>query len=85
MIPYLNFFAKANVELALETGHDLASHWFVWHTGRQNSLLLNLYFLPIITSALALGRLTTLLEVGLIGACYLYLSKAAYPVTRYFP
>lgn len=74
---YINFFAKANVwKLALETWvMILLVTWFVWHTGRQNSLLLNLYFLPIITSALALGRLTTLLEVILIGACYLYLGK----------
>ena len=75
---YLNFFAKANVwKLALETWvMILLVTWFVWHTGRQNSLLLNLYFLPIITSALALGRLTTLLEVLLIGACYMYLSQS---------
>jgi diguanylate cyclase (GGDEF)-like protein len=58
--------------------------WFVWHTGRQDSLLLNLYFLPIITSALALGRLTTLLEVALIGACYLYLGKSGLPNDEVF-
>jgi len=83
---YLNFFAKANVwKLALETWvMILLVTWFVWHTGRQNSLLLNLYFLPIITSALALGRLTTLLEVLLIGACYLYLSKSGLPGAEAF-
>jgi len=83
---YLNFFAKANVwKLALETWvMILLVTWFVWHTGRQNSLLLNLYFLPIITSALALGRLTTLLEVGLIGACYLYLGKSGVPSDELF-
>jgi len=75
---YLNFFAKANVwKLALETWVMIfLITWFVWHTGRQNSLLLNLYFLPIITSSLALGKLTTLLEVLLIGACYLYLGQS---------
>lgn len=78
---YLNFFSKANVwKLALETWvMILLITWFVWHTGRQHSLLLNLYFLPIITSALALGKLTTLLEVILIGACYLYLGKSGIP------
>ncbi|MGZ8183981.1 MAG: GGDEF domain-containing protein [Methylobacter sp.] len=78
---YFNFFAKANVwKLALETWVMIfLVTWFVWHTGRQDSLLLNLYFLPIITSALALGRLTTLLEVILIGACYLYLGKSSIP------
>jgi diguanylate cyclase (GGDEF)-like protein len=83
---YLNFFAKANIwKLALETWvMILLVTWFVWHTGRQDSLLLNLYFLPIITSALALGRLTTLLEVGLIGACYLYLGKSGTPSDEIF-
>lgn len=74
---YVNFFAKASVwKLALETWvMILLVTWSVWHTGRQDSLLLNLYFLPIITSALALGKLTTLLEVILIGTCYLYLGQ----------
>jgi diguanylate cyclase (GGDEF)-like protein len=83
---YLNFFAKANVwKLALETWvMILLVTWFVWHTGRQDSLLLNLYFLPIITSALALGRVTTLLEVLLIGACYLYLGKNDLPGSEIF-
>lgn len=83
---YLNFFAKANVwKLAIETWvMILLVTWFVWHTGRQESLLLNLYFLPIITSALALGKLTTLLEVLLIGACYLYLGKSGVPSDEAF-
>ncbi len=74
---YINFFAKTSTwKLALETWVMIVLiTWFVWHTGRQESLLLNLYFLPIITSALALGKLTTLLEVLLIGACYVYLGK----------
>jgi diguanylate cyclase (GGDEF)-like protein len=74
---YANFFAQATIwKLALETwAMILLITWSVWHTGRQDSLLLNLYFLPIITSALALGKLTTLLEVLLIGACYLYLGS----------
>lgn len=57
---YANFFAQTNVwKLALETWvMILLITWSVWHTGRQDSLLLNLYFLPIITSALALGKLT---------------------------
>jgi diguanylate cyclase (GGDEF)-like protein len=78
---YANFFAQANIwKLALETWiMILLITWFVWHTGRQDSLLLNLYFLPIITSALALGKLTTLLEVLLIGACYVFLGKSDMP------
>lgn len=78
---YANFFTQANIwKLALETWvMILLITWSVWHTGRQDSLLLNLYFLPIITSALALGKLTTLLEVLLIGACYVYLGYHGAP------
>lgn len=78
---YANFFVQANIwKLALETWTMiLLITWAVWHTGRQDSLLLNLYFLPIITSALALGKLTTLLEVLLIGACYVYLGYYGQP------
>ncbi|MDD5268225.1 MAG: GGDEF domain-containing protein [Methylococcales bacterium] len=73
----LIFFTKDKVwKLALESWvMILLITWFVWHTGKHNSPLLNLYFLPIITSALALGRLTTILEVLLIGTCYVYLGK----------
>lgn len=76
---YINFFAKASVwKLALETWAMIALITYsVWHTGRQDSVLLNLYFLPIITSALALGRLITLLEVALVGSCYLYIGHEA--------
>jgi diguanylate cyclase (GGDEF)-like protein len=48
--------------------------WVVWNTGKLASPLLNLYLLTIITSALALGKLVTLLEMGLITACYIFLS-----------
>jgi len=83
---YLNFFTKAKVwKLALETWvMILLITWFVWHTGRQDSPLLNLYFLPIITSALALGRLITILEVLLIGACYIYIGKIGLPSDEVF-
>jgi diguanylate cyclase (GGDEF)-like protein len=79
-----SFFTKGKVwKMALETWvMILLITWFVWHTGRQDSPLLNLYFLPIITSALVLGRLTTLLEVLLIGACYVYLDSSAVPVNE---
>lgn len=82
----LIFFTKDNVwKLALESWvMILLITWFVWHTGKQNSPLLNLYFLPIITSALALGRLTTILEVLLIGTCYVYLGKNDVPFDEIF-
>jgi diguanylate cyclase (GGDEF)-like protein len=47
--------------------------WVLYNTGRLDSPLLNLYLLPIVTSALTLGQLVTLLQVGLIAACYLFL------------
>jgi len=47
--------------------------WVLYYTGRLDSPLLNLYLLPIVTSALTLGQMVTLLQVGLIAACYLFL------------
>ena len=38
----------------------------LWFTGKGGSPLLNLYLLPIILSALTLGRLTTMLQVALV-------------------
>ncbi len=47
--------------------------WMLLYTGRLESPLLNCYLLVIITSALALGKLTTLLELALIAACLAFL------------
>lgn len=47
--------------------------WVLYHTGRLDSPLLNLYLLPIVTSALTLGQKVTLLQVGLIAASYMFL------------
>ncbi len=47
--------------------------WMLLFTGRLESPLLNCYLLVIITSALALGKLTTLLELALIVACVAFL------------
>ncbi len=46
-------------------------------TGRSASPMLNLYLLPVILSALTLGRLTTMLQVAVIGAIHLALALAA--------
>ncbi|MFI4890217.1 MAG: GGDEF domain-containing protein [Steroidobacterales bacterium] len=43
-------------------------------TGRSASPMLNLYLLPVILSALTLGRLTTLLQVAVIGVIHLVLA-----------
>jgi len=48
----------------------------LWFTGKGSSPLFNLYLLPIILSALTLGRLVTLLQVGAIAVCHLWLASA---------
>jgi diguanylate cyclase (GGDEF)-like protein len=48
----------------------------LWFTGKSTSPLLNLYLLPIILSALTLGRLVTLLQVAAIFVCHLLLAAA---------
>ncbi len=72
---YLNFVVKpGHWSLAVETWiMILFITWVLYHTGRLDSPLLNLYLLPIVTSALTLGQIVTLLQVGLIAACYLLL------------
>ena len=72
---YANFFKhESRWKLAVETWIMTAFiTWALWHTGRLESPLLNSYLLVIITSSLALGKLTTLLELALIGACIILL------------
>ena len=72
---YAHFFKReSRGKLAVETWIMTAFiTWALWHTGRLESPLLNSYLLVIITSALALGKLTTLLELALIGACFVFL------------
>ena len=75
---YLNFVRRpGRWSLAVETWIMIVFiTWVLFHTGRLDSPLLNLYLLPIVTSALTLGQMVTLLQVGLIGACYLFLGYA---------
>ena len=47
--------------------------WVCLYTGGLASPLLNTFLLPVITAALTLGKLTTLVEVALIAACQVYL------------
>jgi diguanylate cyclase (GGDEF)-like protein len=72
---YFNFVLKpGRWSLAVETWIMIVFiTWVLYHTGRLDSPLLNLYLLPIVTSALTLGQMVTLLQVGLIAACYLFL------------
>jgi len=62
-------------KLAIETCAMIVFITLVlWHTGKIESSLLSLYFLVIITAASTLGKNITLLEVGLISVCCLFLS-----------
>ena len=72
---YFNFVLRpGRWTLAVETWIMIVFiTWVLYHTGRLDSALRTLYLLPIITSALTLGRMVTLLQVGLIAACYLFL------------
>jgi diguanylate cyclase (GGDEF)-like protein len=73
---YANLYRKeTRWKLAIETWVMIGFiTWVVWNTGKLGSPLLNLYLLTIVTSALALGKIVTLLEMGLITACYIFLS-----------
>src|SRR3981189_240646 len=46
----------------------------MWFTGKGGSPLFNLYLLPIILSALTLGRVVTLLQVAASAICHLLLA-----------
>ena len=72
---YVNFIRRpSRWSLAVETWIMIVFiTWVLLYTGRLDSPLLHLYLLPIITSALTLGQMVTLLQVGLIAACYLFL------------
>ena len=72
---YLNLYRhESRWKLAIETWAMVGLiTWILLHEGRLDSPLVSLYLLPIIISALTLGKLVTLLEVGLIAACYVLL------------
>src|SRR6185369_11073094 len=70
---YANFYKhESRWKVALETWVMIAFiTWVCVYTGGLASPLLNTYMLPVIASALTLGRVTTLVEVALIAACQL--------------
>jgi diguanylate cyclase (GGDEF)-like protein len=72
---YANFYRReTRWKIALETWGMIAFvTWVLWFTDRLASPLLNAYLLAVITSALTLGKVTTLVNVGLIAACYIFL------------
>ena len=72
---YANFYRReTRWKIALETGGMVAFiTWVLWNTDGLASPLLNAYLLPVITAALTLGKVFTLLTVALIASCYLLL------------
>lgn len=76
---YLNFYRKeSNWKIAIETWVMIAFiTWVLMQTGRLESPLVNLYLLVLITTALTLGKVATLLQIALIGACYVWLSNTS--------
>jgi len=72
---YANFYKhESRWKVALETWAMVGFiTWVCLYTGGLTSPLLNTYLLPVITSALTLGRITTLVEVALIAACQIFL------------
>jgi diguanylate cyclase (GGDEF)-like protein len=75
VLHYLNLLPRrGRWRLAAETWLMIVFiTWVLYHTGRLDSPLLNLYLLPVIVSALTLGSGATLLQMGLIAACYVLL------------
>jgi diguanylate cyclase (GGDEF)-like protein len=72
---YTNFYKpESRWKIAIESfAMVLFITWALWYTGKLASPLINAYLLVIITSALALGKLTTMLEMALIAACFVLL------------
>jgi len=72
---YANFYKhESRWKVALETWAMIGFiTWVCYFTGSLASPLLNTYLLPVITSALTLGKVTTLIEVALIAACQVFL------------
>ncbi|HYG53737.1 MAG TPA: GGDEF domain-containing protein [Burkholderiales bacterium] len=78
---YANFYkVETRWKIAIETlGMIAFITWVLWSTDRLASPLLNAFLLPVITSALTLGKLTTLINVALIAACYILLGGGVEP------
>ena len=76
---YANFYKReTRWKIALETlGMIAFVTWVLWYTDRLGGPLVNLYLLPVITSALTLGKIATLSNVGLIAACYILLGSVS--------
>lgn len=78
---YAFFFTQeSRAKIAIETWAMLAFiTWTLAFSGGLSSPLLSSYLLPIITSALTLGRVVTLFEVAVVAACQVWLGGSAAP------
>ena len=84
---YLRFQAReTRFKLAVETWAMIGFITAVlWQTGYTESPLLNLYLMVIIACAITLGKLMTLLEVGLIACCYLMMGFKVHSLDIFTP
>ncbi|MGD9298502.1 MAG: GGDEF domain-containing protein [Thiohalocapsa sp.] len=84
---YANLFSlPARWKLTIETWAMIGlTAVAVWHTGKVDSPLLNLFLLVVVFSALTLGRVITLLKLGVIASFYLLSAYAveAHDIFRY--
>ena len=82
---YVHFYKQESlVKLAAETWiMILFVTWVVWSTGKTESPLLNLYLLPVVASALMLGKLMTFLEILAIAACFVLLGWDSIKLTSH--
>ena len=78
---YANFYRReTRWKIALETlGMIAFITWTLWTTDGLASPLLNAYLLPVITSALTLGKGPTLAAIALIALCYIFLAGGVSP------
>lgn len=79
LFQYANFFKEPKEwKIAVQTWVMIFYIGYViWFSGKLDSPLFSLYLLPIIASALTLGKLITLLETALVGVSILYFQNAA--------
>ena len=72
------FPQQTRVKLAIESWTMmLFISGVLWFTGKNSSPLMNLYLLPIVLSALTLGRMLTMVQVGAICLCHMIMAHAA--------
>ncbi|MEO8628005.1 MAG: GGDEF domain-containing protein [Betaproteobacteria bacterium] len=71
---FQSYRRETSTKLAIETLVMIAFiTWGVWYAGKMQSPLLNLYLLPIIASALILGRLMTAVQMLAVGIAFMAL------------